>query len=94
MTKYKDIEDNKALAHFFADLLIDIYNNYTVESESFYTKLEQFHISFGQLKGFKSETVVNILTDNTFKYQITLSNNTVSPIIVFAPYVFNVSTDP
>lgn len=43
----------------------------------FYTKLNQFHNFFNQLKVFKFITIVNILANNTFKYQIILSNLTV-----------------
>lgn len=61
--------------------------------ELFDTKLEQFHTFFGQLEGSESITVVNILADNAFKHQITLSDNTVSHIIVPAFYTFNLLTD-
>lgn len=67
-------------------------NDNTLEPELFYIELKQFHTSFGQLKGSKSIIVVNTLTDNVFKHQITLSNKIVLLIIVSAPYVFNSST--
>lgn len=38
-------------------------------------------------------TVVNTLADNAFKHQITLSNKTILSIIVFTPYIFNLSID-
>lgn len=44
---------------------------------SFYIKLKQFHISFGQLKDPRSITVVNTLADNAFKHQITMSNKSI-----------------
>ena len=68
-------------------------NNNTPELESFYIKLELFHISFGQLEGLELIKVINTLADNVFKHQITLSNKTVLPITVPAPYVFNFSTN-
>lgn len=63
------------------------------ESELFYTMLEQFHTTIGQLQSSLSITVVNTLADNAFKYQITLSDETVSLITILAPYIFNLSTD-
>lgn len=68
-------------------------NNNTFEPESFYIELEQFYISFCELKSLKSITIVNTLANNAFKSQITLNNETISPSIVSAPYVFNLSTD-
>ena len=41
----------------------------------------------------KPITVVNTLADNTFKYQIILSDEIVLSITDLAPYVFNFSTD-
>lgn len=91
---YESIEDDdKRIAQYFGDLLIDIQNDNTFEPDSFYFESEQFSISSGQLKGSKSITVVNTLVDNTFKYQITLNDKTVLPTIVSAPYVFNLSLD-
>ena len=63
------------------------------EFKFFYTKLEQFHTTFGRQERFKSKTVVHTLADNAFKHQITLRNKTVPPINVSDPYVFNSSID-
>ena len=72
---------------------INTQNDNTPKPELFYIESEQFQTSFGQLKGSESITVVNTLADNAFKHRITLSDETVSPITVPAPYVFNSSTD-
>ena len=61
--------------------------------KSFYIVSELFHTSFGQLKSLESITVINTLADNAFKHQIILSDETISPITVPIPYVFNLSTD-
>lgn len=66
--KYEDLDNNKDIAYYFEDLSIEIHNDYTSESKSFYTKSEQFHIFFDQLEGSGSITVVNTLADNTFKH--------------------------
>ena len=90
--EYEDIDNNENIAYYFGDLSIDIYNDYRLEPESFYTKLEQFYTFFNKLKGLESIRVVNILANNTFKYYITLSEKTIS-FITPAPYVFNSSTN-
>ena len=74
-------------------MLINTQNNNIPKPESFYIKSEQFHISFGQLEDLEPIIIVNTLADNTFKYQITLSDKTVLPITVPAPYVFNSLTN-
>lgn len=62
-------------------------------NKSFNIELKQFHTFFDELEDSKSLKVVNTLVDNTFKYQITLSDKTVPPITVPVPYTFNLSTD-
>lgn len=86
---------NIYVTHDFGDLSINTYDDYMLKQtiESFYTESELFHISFGQLEGSKFITVVNILADNTFKYQIILSDETVLSITTPASYIFNLSTD-
>lgn len=44
---YKSVDNNKDIALYFQDLLINIYNNYIVELELFYTNLEHFQTFFG-----------------------------------------------
>ena len=70
ITKYKDIDNNKYITHYFRDLSINIYNDYILELiiKSFYTELEKFYTFFSQLKSFKSITVVNTLANNAFKH--------------------------
>ena len=68
-------------------------NDNTPEFESFYIYLEQFHTSFGQLKGLEFITVVNTFANNAFKYQITLNDKTILPITISASYLFNLSTN-
>ena len=94
ITEYEGVDNNKGIVHYFKDLSIDIYNDYTPEptTESLYTKSKQFHTSVGQMRGSESVTAVNALANNAFKYQIILSNKTVS-LITPAPYIFNPSTD-
>ena len=94
ITDYEDIEDDdEHVTQYFGNLSIDTQNDNTLEPESFYIESEQFHTSFGQLKGSESITVVNTLADNAFKHQITFSDEIVLPATVLAPYVFNLSTD-
>lgn len=68
ITKYQDVDNNKDIAHYFRDLLIDIYNDYILEFELFYTKLEKFHILISQIQSFESLTINNSLVDNFFKH--------------------------
>ena len=44
--EYEGVDDDEDIAHYFEDLSIDKYNDYSPEPESFYTKLEQFHTFF------------------------------------------------
>ena len=90
--KYEGIDNDEDIAHYFEDLLIDVDNDFTPTSKSFFTESEQFHTSIGQLNNSESKTVVNNLANNAFKYRITLSDETISPITL-APYVFNLLTD-
>lgn len=48
----------------------------------FYIESEQFHNFFGQLKGSESIKVINMLVNNAFKHQITISDKTVLAITV------------
>lgn len=66
--EYKDINNNEGITYYFGNLLINTYNDFMLKLELFYTKLEQFHTSFGQPKDFKFIIVVNTLANNTFKY--------------------------
>ena len=60
ITDYQGIEDNdERVAQYFGDLSIDTPNDNILKLESFNIESEQFYISFGQLKGSKSITVVN-----------------------------------
>lgn len=68
-------------------------DNNIPECNLFYIWSKQFHSFFGQPKNSKSITVINILADNIFKYQIMVKDKAISPIIVSAPYVVNLSTD-
>ena len=68
-------------------------NDNTPKPKLFYIKSEYFQTSFGQLKDSKSITVINMLVDNAFKHQITLSDTKILLITVPAPYIFNLSTD-
>lgn len=63
------------------------------ESELCYTKLEQFYISFGSIKDFKSKTVINTLANNAFKYQSTLNKKTVLAKTIPTLYIFNLLTN-
>lgn len=81
ITNYGGIEeDNKCVAQYFKDLLIDTHNDYTPEPKLFYIESKQFYTFFGQLEGSMFLTVVNILANNIFKHQIILSNETVFSI--------------
>lgn len=60
------------------------------EFELFYTDSEQFYITIGQLNNFESLTIVNILVNNAFKYQIKL-NDKIILLITLALYDFNLS---
>lgn len=65
-----------------------------LELKSIYTKSEQFHIYYDQLKDFEFITVIKTLANNVLKHQITLSiNKTILSITVLALYVFNLSTN-
>ena len=70
-----------------------MHNNNTPKPKLFYIESEQFHIFFGQLKISEPITIINILANNAFKYQIIPSDEIVLPITVPTPYVFNSSTD-
>lgn len=48
---------------------------------------------FGQLEDSEFIAVINILAHNALKHQIIMSDKRVLPIIVPAPYVFNLSAD-
>lgn len=94
ITDYEGIKnDDEHVAQYLGDLSIDMQNDNTPELESFYIESEQFHTYFGQLKGSESITIVNTLAYNAFKHQIILSDKTVLPTTVPAPYVFNLSID-
>lgn len=93
ITEYEVVDNNEILTHYFGDLSINIHNDFMLESKSFYTKLEQFHTALVRLEGSKSKIVINTLADNTFKYQIILSDETLPLINVPAFYVFNLLTD-
>ena len=71
---------------------LNIENDYTPKSESFYIESEQFHTLIGQLQSSESSIVINTLADNLFKYQIIMSDET-APLVTPTPYVFNLSTD-
>lgn len=63
------MDNNESIAHYFRDLSINVYNDYTPEptSVSLYTKFEQFYISVDQMQSSKSIIAINALVDNTFK---------------------------
>lgn len=93
ITDYEGIEnDDECIAQYFGDLSIDTENDNTPEPDSFYIKSEQYHTSIGQLQSSDSLTIVNTPVDNAFKHQITLIDETISPITP-TPYIFNLSTD-
>lgn len=87
ITKYKDVDNNDDIAHYFGGLLIDT-NDCIPEFESFFHMLEQFHISIAQLKSSDLIIVVNILAYNVFKHQITLSDKTLY-LLLFLPPTFS-----
>ena len=51
ITKYKSVDDNERIAHYFGDLSINIHNDHIPEptTKSLYTKFKQFHTSIGQI---------------------------------------------
>lgn len=92
--EYKSVNNNEDIAHYFEDLSINTYDDYIPEltNELLYTGSKQFYIPFCKLKASESVTIINILADNAFKYQVTLSNEIVS-LITPAFYIFNLSID-
>lgn len=93
ITDYEVILNDKNIAHYFADLSIDTENNFMPESQSFYMKSGQFHISFGQLERSESIALISILADKAFQHSIRWSDETVLIINVSASYVLNLCTD-
>ena len=43
ITEYEGVDNDEGIAKYFRDLSIDTHNDYTSESESFYTESKQFH---------------------------------------------------
>ncbi len=89
--KYKDENENNTddVTYFFKELLIDIPQDLSTDADTtnklFITKLSLF-------QNIKSTNTINILTDHTFKYQISSANTT---ILFLNPtsYSFTISTD-
>lgn len=89
ITKY-EVNNNKNIAYYFRDLLIDTHNDYILNSktELFYLKLKQFYIFIDQLQNPESFTIVNNFDNNTLKK---LSDKIASSILIVS-YLFNLST--
>lgn len=67
------MDNNEYIAHHIKDSSINIYDVYILELiiKSFYNESELLHNFFSWLKGSKSITIVILLADNAFEYQIT-----------------------
>lgn len=67
ITNYKDVNKEKNIDSYFADLSIYIVYIDTLKSESFYIKFLESHILIGKLQSWKYLIVVNTVIDHLFK---------------------------
>lgn len=89
-----EVDNNKGIAHYFGNLLVDSYDDYItdIRVESFFFQSERFYISKSQLQFSEIVIIINNLDDDISNHQIIQSEWTV---LFFLPtsYVFNLSND-